>query len=108
MGSDSPRLGRKRLLVVRLIAQHQHAVAEIMKIDGAHASQLLFTPSINQDIHAIFLQQIAASDPDSLHVVIADLAGFHLRVGNVRIPATCGFRRCPRIPRNSIRWRDSV
>lgn len=60
---------------------------EALEIDGAHDCQLLFTPAINQDIHAIFLQQIAASDPDSLHVVIADQAGFHLRAGDVRIPA---------------------
>lgn len=60
---------------------------EALEIDGAHDAQLLFTPAINQDIHAIFLAQIAASDPDSLHVVIADQAGFHLRTGDGRIPA---------------------
>lgn len=60
---------------------------EALEIDGAHDSQLLFTPAINQDIHAIFLQQIADSDPDSLHVVIADRAGFHLRTGDERLPA---------------------
>jgi transposase len=60
---------------------------EALEIDGAHDSQLLFTPAINQDIHTIFLEQIAVSDPGSLHVVIADQAGFHLRVGDARIPA---------------------
>jgi len=60
---------------------------EALEIDGTHDCQLLFTPAINQDIHALFLQQIAASDADSLHVVITDQAGFHLRTGDERIPA---------------------
>ena len=29
---------------------------EALEIDGAHDAQLLFTPTINQDIHAIFLE----------------------------------------------------
>lgn len=61
---------------------------EALEIDGAHDTQLLFTLAINQDIHAIFLQQIADSDPESLHVVIMDQAGFHLRAGEQRLPAT--------------------
>jgi len=60
---------------------------EALEIDGTHDAQLLFTPTINQDIHVIFLQQISQSDPDSLHVVIADQAGFHLRPGDQRLPA---------------------
>ena len=59
---------------------------EALEIDGANDAQLLFTPAINQDIHAVFLKQIADSDPDSLHVVIADQAGFHLRAGDTRLP----------------------
>jgi len=60
---------------------------EALEIDGANDSQLLFTPAINQDIHALFLTQIAASDPDSLHVVIQDQAGFHLGIDDARLPA---------------------
>jgi transposase len=60
---------------------------EALEIDGAHDTQLLFTPAINQDIHAIFLRQIAESDPNSLHVVIMDQAGFHLRASDERLPA---------------------
>jgi hypothetical protein len=37
-----PDLARKRLLVVRLIAQHEHTVAEIMKIAGV-CRQTVFT-----------------------------------------------------------------
>ncbi len=56
-------------------------------MDGAHAAELLFTPAIDRDIHALFLQQIADSDPLALHIVIQDQAGFHLPQGDARIPA---------------------
>ena len=60
---------------------------EALEVDGEHSNQLLFTPAIDRDIHALFLKQIAESDPLSLHVVIADQAGFHLPVADPRIPA---------------------
>lgn len=59
---------------------------EALEVDGAHAVELLFTPAIDQDIHAIFLKQIADSDPQALHVVIADQAGFHLPRHDLRLP----------------------
>jgi transposase len=52
---------------------------EALEVDGANRAEFLFTPSIDQDIHAVFLKQIGESDPSSLHVVIADQAGFHLK-----------------------------
>jgi len=60
---------------------------EALEIDGPNDTQLLFTPSINKDVHALFLQQIAASDPESLHIVIMDQAGFHLKVEDPRMPS---------------------
>ena len=66
-----------------------------MEIDGANDAQLLFTPAINQDIHAIFLRQLAESDPNSLHVVIMDQAGFHLRAGDGRQPANVRLLSLP-------------
>ena len=59
---------------------------EALEVDGAHAAELLFTPAIDRDIHALFLQQIADSDPRALHIVIQDQAGFHLPQGDARIP----------------------
>ena len=55
---------------------------EALEVDGAHAVELLFTPAIDRDIHALFLQQIADSDPSALHIVIQDQAGFHLPAWN--------------------------
>jgi len=60
---------------------------EAMEVDGANALELLFTPCIDQDVHALFLQQIGQSDPQALHVVIQDQAGFHLPTKDPRLPA---------------------
>ena len=60
---------------------------EALEVDGAHASELLFTPAIDRDIHALFLRQIADSDPAVLHIVIQDQAGFHLPAADPRLPA---------------------
>jgi transposase len=60
---------------------------EALEVDGANACELLLTPAIDRGVHAIFLRQIADSDPTALHVVIADQAGLHLPVGDARIPA---------------------
>ena len=59
---------------------------EALEVDGAHRAELLFTPAIDRDIHAVFLQQIATSDPLALHVVIQDQAGFHLPANDPRLP----------------------
>jgi len=60
---------------------------EALEVDGENSVELLFTPAIDQDIHALFLHQIAATDPAALHVVIQDQAGFHLPVADGRLPA---------------------
>jgi transposase len=59
---------------------------EALEVDGQHRSELLFTPAIDQGIHAMFLKQISETEPESLHIVIADQAGFHLRGNDQRIP----------------------
>ena len=59
---------------------------EALEVDGEHKTELLFTPAIDRDIHALFLKQISQSDPLALHVVIADQAGFHLPEADPRIP----------------------
>jgi len=45
---------------------------EALEVDGQHKVGLLFTPMINQDVHALFLKQIAKSDSAALHVVVMD------------------------------------
>lgn len=59
---------------------------EAMEVDGTNRLELLFTPCIDQDVHALFLQQIGATDPAAVHVIIQDQAGFHLRSDDPRVP----------------------
>ena len=59
---------------------------EALEVDGDHRLELLFTPCIDQDVHALFLQQLSATDPAALHVVIQDQAGFHLPAHDPRVP----------------------
>ena len=68
---------------------------EALEVDGSHSVELLFTPTVNQDVHAVFLKQIAESDPQSTHVVIMDQAGFHMKSGDERIPANIGILPLP-------------
>ena len=65
---------------------HWGSLHEALEFDGINKVELLFTPNINQDIHAIFLRQIAQSDPGRTHVVIIDQAGYHLQAGEPRVP----------------------
>src|SRR5476649_142673 len=59
---------------------------EALEVDRTHAVELLFTPAIDRDIHALFLRQISQTAPAALHVVIADQAGFHLPADDARLP----------------------
>ena len=60
---------------------------EAMEVDGDNRMELFFTPSVDQDTHALFLRQIAETDPQARHIVIADQAGFHLKPDDKRVPA---------------------
>ncbi len=58
-----------------------------MEVDADNRMELFFTPSVNQDTHALLLRQIAEIDPQARHIVIADQAGFHLKPDDARGPA---------------------
>lgn len=81
---------------------------EALEVDGEHKIELLFTPAIDQDIHAVFLQQIAQSDPHACHVIIQDQAGFHLREGDARLPANVRVLSLPPYSPSSTRWKNSA
>jgi transposase len=79
---------------------------EALEVDGQHKVELLFTSVVNQDAHAVFLKQIAESDPQALHVVIMDQAGFHMQENDSRIPSSvrvvCLPPYCPEL--NPAEW----
>jgi transposase len=58
-----------------------------MEVDGDNRMELLFTPSVDQAPHALFLRQIAETDLQARHIIIADQAGFHLKPDDARVPA---------------------
>ena len=88
ISSEALRGGTRRVWARRGVATRYHwgYLHEALEVDGAHATQLLFTPAIDRDIHALFLKQIADTDQQSFHVVIADQAGFHLPEADPHIP----------------------
>jgi transposase len=48
-----------------------------LEVDGENAAQFLCLPGVNLVLSRIFLEQLAASDPQAEHIVIWDRAGFH-------------------------------
>ena len=52
----------------------------------AGQAHFVHLPTVNLDCDALYLENLAASDPEAVHVVIRDNAGFHLRDGDPRLP----------------------
>jgi transposase len=50
-------------------------------------AEFLHTDGVSQEATAIFYAQLAASDPEGMHIIIADGAGFHLADGHEKLPA---------------------
>jgi transposase len=48
-----------------------------LEVDGKNAAHFLCLPGVSLMLSGIFLEQLAASDPQAEHVVIWDQAGFH-------------------------------
>jgi transposase len=51
------------------------------------AAHFAHVPGVSLEWDQSYLRDLAASDPDAIHVVIRDQAGFHLRDGDPRLPA---------------------
>ena len=54
---------------------------------GRSGAQFLYAETVGLEWNRAFLEQVAAHDPESLHVVIYDGAGFHHRDGALALPA---------------------
>jgi transposase len=59
---------------------------EALEVDGENRIELFFAPRVGKDVSRVFLEQIAQSDPASLHLVVWDQAGFHPRDGEAGVP----------------------
>ena len=48
-----------------------------LEVDGQNAAQFLCLPGVSLELSRLFLEHLAATDPQAEHVVIWDQAGFH-------------------------------
>ena len=48
-----------------------------LEVDGENAAEFLCLPEVSLEMSGLFLNHLAASDPDAEHIVIWDQAGFH-------------------------------
>jgi transposase len=62
---------------------------------GKAGAQFLYAESVGLEWNSAFLGQIAAHDPDAVHVVIYDGAGFHHRDGDPALPANVRIVNLP-------------
>lgn len=53
---------------------------------GGNSSEFLFTPNLNKQWDLKFLSQVSQSDPESVHVLIGDGAGFHHKESDAVLP----------------------
>ena len=58
-----------------------------LEVDGEHAAEFQCLPGVSLELSRLFLEQIAARDPQAEHVVVADQAGFHLNPKLHDLPA---------------------
>jgi transposase len=58
-----------------------------LEVDGKNDAQFLCLPGVNLEMSRLFLEHLAASDPQAEHVVIEDQAGFHLNPKLHQVPA---------------------
>lgn len=48
-----------------------------LEVDGENAAEFLCLPGVSLELSGLFLERLAARDPEAEHVVIWDQAGFH-------------------------------
>jgi hypothetical protein len=76
--------GQRPVVSAQIKYQWDYLYGSLDVISGdAHFCQI---PSVNQSWDAIYLADLAATDPKAVHVVIRDQAGFHLRDADARLP----------------------
>jgi transposase len=58
-----------------------------LEVDGKNDAQFLCLPRVDLEMDRLFLEHVAASDPEAEHVIIEDQAGFHLNPDRHEMPA---------------------
>lgn len=76
--------GQRPVVTRQIKYQWDYLYGALDVIGGqAHFCQI---PSVNQGWDRLYLETLAATDVEVIHVVIRDQAGFHLRDGDARLP----------------------
>ena len=57
-----------------------------LEVDGENAAEFLCLPEVSLSLSRLFLERLAARDPEAEHVVIWDQAGFHLKTHLHAVP----------------------
>jgi transposase len=57
-----------------------------LEVDGENAAEFACLPGVSLDLSRLFLERLAARDPEAEHVVIWDQAGFHPQPGLHELP----------------------
>ena len=68
-----------------------------IEVDGS-GSEFLYTDGLGKEMDAVFIDQISASAPEKIHVIIGDGAGFHHKQGQQhdgRLPANVRILTLP-------------
>lgn len=58
-----------------------------LEVDGENAAEFACLPGVSLELSRLFLERLAARDPEAEHVVIWDQAGFHPQPGLHELPA---------------------
>jgi len=68
---------------------------EALEVDGENRSEFFFVPGVSKAISNLFLKQLSDLEPEALHIVIWDGAGFHARDGEPGVPANVRLLSLP-------------
>ena len=66
-----------------------------LEVDGENAAEFLCLPEVSLTMSRIFLERLAARDPQAEHVVIWDQAGFHLKADLHAVPERVHLMELP-------------
>jgi len=76
--------GRRPVVTRQIKYQWDYLYGALSAVSGeAHFAHL---PSVSLEWDQSYLRNLAASDPEAIHVLVRDQAGFHLRDGDPRLP----------------------
>jgi transposase len=77
--------GERPVIARQIKYQWEYLYGALGVVSGeAHFAHL---PGVSLEWDQSYLRDLAASDPQAIHVLVRDQAGFHLRDGDPRLPA---------------------